>query len=220
MEVIRVWSFPFFVVVWLVSKTEAVCTSNTPIMENHECCCFPQKHFVKIIHLHWTRNNHMTLSITRNLGVFTQRKEGGYQVLGLHRKNAECGLEHWCLWAQTVDLEVAEPSEQWPGGGEKQTHKTQRQLQIYSEQDTSPLSSLNFHYWTFLLFATQLRVKHFLWRWAEEAGVQPALCCIPLSARCRAGHAHAPLHTCKSQIVTCSPCAQGKSYKIQEMWHL
>lgn len=132
MEVIRVWSFPFFVVVWLVSKTEAVCTSNTPIMENHECCCFPQKHFVKIIHLHWTRNNHMTLSITRNLGVFTQRKEGGYQVLGLHRKNAECGLEHWCLWAQTVDLEVAEPSEQWPGGGwEADTQNTETTSNIF-----------------------------------------------------------------------------------------
>lgn len=80
-----------------VSKTEAVCTGNTPIMQNRACCCLLQKHFVKMIHLNSRGNNYMTLSTARNPGVLTQRKEGGYQVLGLHRKNAECELQHWYL---------------------------------------------------------------------------------------------------------------------------
>lgn len=58
----------------------------------------------------------MMLNSARNPSLLTQRKEWGHQVLGLHRKNAECGLQRWYPWEQTADPEVAEPSQQWPGG--------------------------------------------------------------------------------------------------------
>lgn len=219
MEVIRVWSFPFFVVVWLVSKTEAVCTSNTPIMENHECCCFPQKHFVKIIHLHWTRNNHMTLSITRNLGVFTQRKEGGYQVLGLHRKNAECGLEHWCLWAQTVDLEVAEPSEQWPGGV-RSRHTKHRDNFKYILSRTLLLFPL----WIFIIEHSFYLPPSWGWSISSEGELRKQVSNLLFAAFLSQQGAELATHTHLCTLVNpkSSPAlpAQGKSYKIQEMWHL
>lgn len=42
-------------------------------------------------------NVHMILNSARNPGLPTQRKEWGHQVLGLRRKSAVCGLQHWYL---------------------------------------------------------------------------------------------------------------------------
>lgn len=193
--------FPSLLLFGWFSKLKLYAQVTHPSCTIMNAAVYPRNYFVKIIHLHWTRNNHMTLSITRNPGVFTQRKEGGYRVLGLHRKNAECGLEHWYLWAQTVDPEVAEPSEQWPGGWEADTHNTETTLNIFWAGHLLLLFPL----WIFIIEHSFYLPPSWGWSISSEGGLRKQVSNLLFAAFLSqqgaelATHTHL-LHICKSQI--------------------
>lgn len=67
--------------------------------------------FIQITSFILKGNVSTVLSLARNPDLLTQRREWGRQVLHLRRKNAAHGQQHWNLWAQSVGLEAAEPSE-------------------------------------------------------------------------------------------------------------